>query len=649
MAQVDEGAADVVNGTAKSADDEPEAAEGAQGETGGSAEEPPASANGPLAAGGEAPAAEAAPAAKAEVVAPQGPSKAEVEAQLRAQRSQTMFAMIRQQNFSALKSMLEQNPEHWLDTDDEGHTLLHWASLFGNKDFVQLALSKDAKVNAMSHNKQTPLMWAVLRGHLPVSRALLDAKADIGHRDSLGATPCIIAIQHRNHRSLLLLMHRGGSELLAGVDNNGCTPVHWASYKGDLTALKLLDYFGADFIALDNARMLPLHRATCANEPSVIEYLVEKRCDPSQKNGEGKSCVDIADEQHSVQLQYIYKKLSKKGEGNTQQQLDLEGGGESSDSGSKKGEGMFKSMTRDKAGQKVFPAFWLVCVSLATFQYITELRAASYDVAPTASMLFELGVVMSLCFFFYVALTDPGKLPTGIKGRSGVEELMKALDGGVPEGQEPDLSRLCTTTWVLKDLRTKYCTQTGACVSEFDHYCVWLNTSIGRGNHRQFVGLALVEWFTQLTHIYLCWNMMRELVSYSSMGTWLFGVLTGYPLLTFIFLIQCLTAPWVLMLIVHQLRLVVSNLTTNEMMNMHRYEHFWVAVMESPGQLQKRFHNPFSKGGWFKNCMDFWWWRTRSEKASTNFGQCCSHDHGSHGHSHGHSHGGFGWGHGHSH
>jgi len=517
--------------------------------------------------------------------------------------------------------------------------LLHWGALFGNRDFVSLALSRGCKADTKSHNKQTALMWAVLRGHVGAARALLDAKADVQHHDSLGATPLILAIQHRSYKSLLVLMHRGSSSLLSDVDNNGCTPAHWASYKGDMTALKLLDYFGADFQALDNSRMLPLHRATSASEASVIEYLVERGCDPTQKNGEGKSAIDIADENHSIQLQYIFKKLSKKKEGAAQQQPDLEGGAAGE---GKKNEGVFKGLTKDKAGQKIFPVFWLVCVSLATFSYIMELRATSYEVAPTASFLFELGIPMSLGIFFWVALADPGKLSTRIKGHSGVEELMRALDGGAPEGQEPDISRLCTTTWVLKDLRTKYCTQTGACVSEFDHYCVWLNTSIGKGNHRQFVCLALSEWFTQLTHIYLCWAMMRELVSYSSIGAWILGVVTGYPLLTLIFLVQFLTAPWVLMLIIHQLRLVMANLTTNEMMNMNRYEHFWATVVVD-GHVQKMFRNPFSKGSVVKNCLDFWWWRTRSQKVDQVQG-CgsggCSHNHGGGGGGHGHSHGG---------
>merc|ERR1712232_1437384 len=133
------------------------------------------------------------------------------------------------------------------------------------------------------------------------------------------------------------------------------------------------------------------------------------------------------------------------------------------------------------------------------FEYLTDLRATSYEVAPTSSFLFELGVPLSLALFALVALKDPGKIPARAKGYSGVEELMKALDSNAES--VPDVSRLCTTTWVLKDLRTKYCTQTGACVEEFDHYCVWLNCAIGKNNHRQFVCLAMVEWLTQVCHL----------------------------------------------------------------------------------------------------------------------------------------------------
>eukprot|EP00434_Breviolum_minutum_P012305 symbB.v1.2.010844.t1/scaffold702.1/size173641/2 len=293
------------------------------------------------------------------------------------------------------------------------------------------------------------------------------------------------------------------------------------------------------------------------------------------------------------------------------------------DEKAKKG-GFFKGLMQDKAAHKIFPVFWLVCVSLAVFQYIMDIRATSYEVAPNTSFIFEILVPLSLAIFSFVALGDPGKVPSRPQGNSGVEELMKALDSDAADIDPPDVNRLCTTTWVLKGLRTKYCVQTGACLfePEFDHYCVWLNNTIGKGNHRQFVGLAVVEFLAQMTHIRLCLLMASSLVPYQSFGQFMWGVITGYPLLTLIVLVHCITGPWVFMLTLHQARLVMMNLTTNEMMNMHRYEHFWVVRQVVTGHAHKSFRNPFNKGSAWKNCLDFWWYRRRGEVVPQ--AECCS-------------------------
>lgn len=551
-----------------------------------------------------------------------------------------IFMLARQSNFAVAMKLLDAYPQHWTATDDEGHSLLHWGALVGSKDFCQRAIDSGVPVDSVAQNKQTPLMWAVLRSHMSVTKVLLDAKASLTVKDSLGATPLMIAIQHRSYQSMLLIMNRCGKQqgghapVLKDSDKNGCTAAHWASYKGDITALKLLDYFGADLSATDNTEMTPLHRAVSATQPPVIEFLLEKRADPQQPNGEGKTIMDIAEGQGSSgHMVKLLKNLLKKhstpaGEqtGDDDDTNDLEMGG-----GDKKGkkpkEGFMKMIMKageDKTAQKAFPVFWLVCVSMATFEYLMDLRTTSYQVAPTASLLFEVGVPLSLTLFFWVALMDPGKLPARTKGASGVEELMRALDTDGPTNSIPDISRLCTTTWVLKDLRTKYCAQTGACVDEFDHWCVWLNTSIGKRNHRQFLCLALVEWLTQAFHLYLLICMARALVPYQSIGQFLFGVLAGYPLLTLVFVVQLLTCPFVMMLIFYQSRLVAQNLTTNEMMNASRYEHFWVTSTTMPGRMQKMFRNPFNKGSVVMNCFDFWWFRQRSRQVPQASGSCCS-------------------------
>jgi len=552
-----------------------------------------------------------------------------------------IFLLARQSNFAVALKLLDAYPQHWTALDDEGHSLLHWGALVGSKDFCQRAIASGVSVDIQAQNQQTPLMWAVLRSHVPVVKILLDAKASLNVHDSLGATPLMIAIQHRSYQSMLMIMSRcekrpgGHAAVLKDQDKNGCTAGHWAAYKGDITALKLLDYFGADLMATDNTEQTPLHRAVSAMQPPVIEFLFEKRADPQQTTHEGKTIMDIAESQSTSgqnNMVALLKKLQKKhsqpagavtGDDDT---TDLEmGGGEKK----KPRGGLMQMMNKageDKTAQKAFPVFWLVCVSMASFEYLMDLRSTSYQVAPTASLLFEVGVPLSLTLFFWVALMDPGKLPARTKGSSGVEELMRALDTDGPSNSIPDISRLCTTTWVLKDLRTKYCAQTGACVQEFDHWCVWLNCSIGKRNHRQFMLLAIVEWMTQVIHIYLVICMARALVPYQNIGQFLIGVLTGYPLLALVGVVQMLTCPFVMILIFYQSRLVAMNLTTNEMMNANRYEHFWVSSATAvPGRMQKSFRNPFHKGSMFMNCLDFWWKRDRSRMVSQS---AAGHSHG---------------------
>lgn len=297
---------------------------------------------------------------------------------------------------------------------------------------------------------------------------------------------------------------------------------------------------------------------------------------------------------------------------------------------------------RGKALQYIAPAFWIVSVSLAMFQYLNDMRSSAREFAPLICLGFELGVPLSLALFFFTAFSDPGKVKKGIKSASGVEELMKALDTAAvgkgdklvdSAGRRLDFGRLCTTTFILKGLRTKYCTHTGACVDEFDHFCGWLNAPVGRGNHRPFILLAATEVGTQMCHLYLLFHTAFTVVTYERLGQWLSTLLIGYPLLCLMVVLQGFTTPGILMLLFQQLRMIAVNMTTNEMINMQRYEHFWEETGGENGSAKRKvFVNPFNKGSITANCLDFWWTRRRGEEVpqpkKAACGPGCGHSHG---------------------
>jgi len=525
---------------------------------------------------------------------------------------QRLFTLVRQGSFPEASKALEAAPEHWHAADDEGHTLLHWAALAGNEAFVAAALEARVKADVAASNGQTPFMWAMIKGMVGVAKLLLEAGADPLATDSMGATPFMLTVQHQQHAALLLLAANAPREkLVKSADSNGCGAVHWAAYKGDLQSLKLLDYFDADFACRDAMGMTPLHRAVQASQGGVCEFLLDKQVDPSQTDQQGRTCMDIAKGNHDTAMRRTLDRL-----------LEVAGSshvgvvGESSDIEAPSGANLRRrdaskdeaDKLKKKALQNAAATFWLVSVSLALFQYLTDLRLISWTVAPRVSLCFELGVPASLALFFTVALSDPGKVPARVKGCSGVEELLKALKAGEPT----DCNRLCTTTWVIKGLRTKYCVNTGACVEEFDHFCGWLNCAIGRGNHRPFIILACVEAFTQFCHLYLVWVCSKSLVQGSSNTDWVMNLASMYPLLVIVALLHTLTAPGIVFLALNQLRLIGVNLTTNEMINVSRYRHFWEEI-DTGGQKKRKFKNPFNKGSAVSNCIDFWWTRRRGD------------------------------------
>merc|ERR1712054_714074 len=114
----------------------------------------------------------------------------------------------------------------------------------------------------------------------------------------------------------------------------------------------------------------------------------------------------------------------------------------------------------------------------------------------------------------------------------------------------------------------------------------------------------------QCIHLYLLWLVAFQLVTYERFWQWSYDLLTSYPLTVMMMMLQSFTAPGIVCLVLSHFRLIAVNMTTNEMMNSNRYEHFWTTKKEN-GISKKVFVTPFNKGSIWRNCMDFWWTQRR--------------------------------------
>lgn len=111
---------------------------------------------------------------------------------------------------------------------------------------------------------------------------------------------------------------------------------------------------------------------------------------------------------------------------------------------------------------------------------------------PALFLAIMCGLVVCACLWTAIvfSLVDMGSVDT----RSiDFEELLQA---SLKANGAPSPQLYCRTLLVRKPIRSKYCSSTGFVVARMDHHCVWLNATIGFGNHRLFLVFLVVHIVT---------------------------------------------------------------------------------------------------------------------------------------------------------
>jgi len=261
------------------------------------------------------------------------------------------------------------------------------------------------------------------------------------------------------------------------------------------------------------------------------------------------------------------------------------------------------------------PCIYLVAICYALFVWQAEVRPTVMLLYPMASTMWEVLLPFLVALWCHVVISDPGIIPRRPKGQSAVEDVMRRLeepfDADTTSVSDFDLSRICHTCWIMKGPRTKHCRVLDSCIEVFDHYCVWVHNSVGAGNHREFVALALFQWIMNVWHISLCGGAVSHLlrIQETEWSLWSFALTAlNHPALLVLMLVHLVVIVWCFLLICHQLEGIARNRTTNEQINVPRYPHFWRTVLVETKQgkvWRQAYVNPFNKGV-LQNCYLFW-------------------------------------------
>ena len=196
--------------------------------------------------------------------------------------------------------------------DENGRTPLHLA-IIARKDSVELRvveafLKAGAKAFIDDKNKRTPLHYAAELGYAAVVTLLLcfDRKA-VSMFDIADMTPLSLATLN-GHVEVVALLSACMESFIP--DSDGMTPLHYAAQEGHSDCIKLLINNNPSQINMPNKQgYTPLHFAIFRCKFPVVEYLIEKGCNPLVVDKAGQTLLHYVAMQGSSLTDY-FKTLS---------------------------------------------------------------------------------------------------------------------------------------------------------------------------------------------------------------------------------------------------------------------------------------------------------------------------------------------------
>ncbi|VDO50821.1 unnamed protein product [Schistosoma margrebowiei] len=122
--------------------------------------------------------------------------------------------------------------------------------------------------------------------------------------------PIFNIIKQNDIESLNRLLSANGNEIHS-TDENGMTPLHWASDRGFTDLVSTLVKYNANINAKDAEGQTPLHYACSCGHDEVIQVLLKSNADIYAKDNEGNCTYDLYDgDFHTLFNDYLHESTS---------------------------------------------------------------------------------------------------------------------------------------------------------------------------------------------------------------------------------------------------------------------------------------------------------------------------------------------------
>ena len=345
------------------------------------------------------------------------------------------------------------------------------------------------------------------------------------YKDENGLTPL--------HQSISLELYKLSKEIIIFAKNNlskedfnsfinsrtnkGQTPLHYASFIGDIKLIKLLIQNGADISIKTNNNFNMIHLAVMGNKVTSLYYFYKKyKIDISSNDSKNNTLLHLAAYFNSNKIfNYLLtvKKLnvnSKNKDGFTPlhfavinqnisiiKKLLIKGAQSSIKNNSQETAIDLARKNNNLEIQKIlkenkckysilnyshFSKIFLIIINLLSLSFIFYIK---FDIRTIFYIIWMFILMIFIIRFYLIDTTKYNNQPNYLLNLIEIEE--KPIDD------------YCLNCQILQNSETIHCLICNKCIEGFDHHCHWLNKCIGVKNMNAFYHLL----FALQTHSFI--------------------------------------------------------------------------------------------------------------------------------------------------
>ena len=190
-----------------------------------------------------------------------------------------------------------------------GYALIHAFARRGRTSVVSLILDKGADIDAEDEEGRTPLIRAVMNGHVDTVKLLLERRAHI--EATFEANTVLMEAVMQNHEGIVKLLLENGAEKEA-KNKSGHTALHLAAASAYVRVVQSLLDAGANIDATDNQGTTPLMSAALRNKLWMVELLLVRGADVNAQDKDGETALVLHQNKEAAKIISLTQLYSKR-------------------------------------------------------------------------------------------------------------------------------------------------------------------------------------------------------------------------------------------------------------------------------------------------------------------------------------------------